>query len=126
MATTTNIGLPLTGTSSADTGMLFSAWRQLINGEGSTSGFNKIDAAIGNIQKLEKLLIPEIPNTTQTVNFENGVVSSIVHKEGNTTVRTDTFVITDAQVTETRTLSTGEVLTVTTNLTTLVTTIALS
>lgn len=126
MATTTNIGLPLTGTSSADTGMLFSAWRQLINGEGSNSGFNKIDAAIGNIQKLEKLLIPEIPNTTQTVNFENGVVSSIVHKEGNTTVRTDTFVITDAQVTETRTLSTGEVLTVTTNLTTLVTTIALS
>lgn len=126
MATTTNIGLPLTGTSSADTGMLFSAWRQLINGEGSNSGFNKIDAAIGSIQKLEKLLIPEIPNTTQTVNFENGVVSSIVHKEGNTTVRTDTFVITDAQVTETRTLSTGEVLTVTTNLTTLVTTIALS
>ncbi len=50
MATTTNIGLPLTGTSSADTGMLFSAWRQLINGEGSTSGFNKIDAAIGALQ----------------------------------------------------------------------------
>ena len=126
MAQTTYLGLPLTGTASADTSLLFSAWRQLINGEGSTSGFNKIDAAIGDIQKRNKLLLAEIPGTTQTVNFTNGVVSSIVHKEGNTTVRTDTFTITDSQVTETRTLSTGEVLTVTTNLTTLVTTIALA
>mgnify|MGYP003571245746 CR=1 FL=1 len=50
-STTTNLGLPLTGTSSGDTGMLFSAWRQLINGEGSSSGFNMIDAAIGALQE---------------------------------------------------------------------------
>lgn len=49
MAQTTNLGLPLTGTSSSDTSMFFSVWRQLINGESATSGFNKIDTAIGTL-----------------------------------------------------------------------------
>lgn len=50
MAQTTNLGLPLTGTSASDVSMLFSAWRQLINGEGASSALNKIDAAIGLLQ----------------------------------------------------------------------------
>lgn len=49
MSQTTNLGLPLTGTSSSDTSMLFLVWRQLINGEDATSGFNKIDKAIGDL-----------------------------------------------------------------------------
>lgn len=50
MSKTKNLGLTLTGTSATDTAMLFSAWRQLINGEGATSAMNIIDAAIGALQ----------------------------------------------------------------------------
>ena len=47
--TTTNLGLPLTGTGEADKAMLFSTWRQLINGEGADSAFQKIDKKFGEL-----------------------------------------------------------------------------
>ena len=64
-----------------------------------------------------------IPDTTQTIAFDaSGNVSSITHKDGsNNTVRTDAFTFSGNTITEVRTLSTGESLTIVTNTDTLVT-----
>ena len=66
-----------------------------------------------------------IAGTTQTIAFDSaGNVQSITHKDGSdNTVRTDVFTFAANSITETRTLSTGESLTIVTNLTTLETTI---
>ena len=69
----------------------------------------------------------ELPGTTQEITFgSDGKVQSILHKNGNTTIRTDAFTFNDAVVTETRTLSTGESLTIATNRNTKVTTVTYS
>ena len=66
-----------------------------------------------------------IPGTTQTVNFDsNGKPTSVVHTSGNDIIRTDSFVWSTDSVTETRTLADGRYIVLTTNLTTLVTTIS--
>lgn len=65
----------------------------------------------------------EIPDTTQTYTFSGGSVTQVLHASGGTTVRTDVFTYGADSITETRTLSTGESLTITTNLTTLTTTV---
>ena len=66
-----------------------------------------------------------IPGTTQTVNFDsNGKPASVVHTSGNDIIRTDSFVWSTDSVTETRTLADGRYIILTTNLTTLVTTIS--
>ena len=70
-----------------------------------------------------KLLCDEIPNTVQEYTFTGGAVSQVAHKSGSAVVRTDAFIFTDEAVTETRTLNTGEALTIVTNLTTLETTV---
>ena len=74
------------------------------------------------------LLWDEIPNTTQAYTFdqETNKLTTIVHTLNNVAVRTDTFTYGTNTITETRTLNTGEVLTIVTNLTTLETTITLS
>lgn len=69
----------------------------------------------------------EIPDTVQAISFDSaGNVSSITHTSGNTTVRTDAFTFGTNTITEVRTLSTGETLTIVTNTTTLQTTITYS
>lgn len=71
-----------------------------------------------------KLLAAEVPNTTQQYTFgDDGVISKVEHKSGNTALRTDTFTFTDTTATEVRTLSSGETLTIVTNLETLETTV---
>ena len=66
-----------------------------------------------------------IPGTTQTVVFDNnGKPASITHSANGSTVRTDTFVWETGTVTETRTLADGTYITITTNLTTLATTVS--
>lgn len=66
----------------------------------------------------------ELPGTTQTITFgADGNVQSIVHKSGNTAIRTDAFTFGANTITETRTLNTGESLTIATNLSTLETTV---
>ncbi len=85
------------------------------------------NTAAANEEKFVKLHSAEIDNTTQTIVFDSdGNVSQILHKSGNTTIRTDAFTITDTTITETRTLNTGEVLTITTTLATLATTVTLT
>lgn len=75
--------------------------------------------AIDNLLQVENIF-----GTTQSITFDSaGNVQSITHKDGsNNTVRTDVFTFAANSVTETRTLSTGESLTIVTNLTTLETT----
>lgn len=53
-----------------------------------------------------------IQGTTQYPTFTNGQITQILHKDsGGNTVRTDTFTYTSTLITETRTLSTSETLT---------------
>jgi len=73
-----------------------------------------------------KLLPDDIPNTVQTYEFQGGSVSKVLHKSEGVAVRTDVFAYGTDTITETRTLSTGEKLTITTNLTTLETTVTQS
>jgi len=73
--------------------------------------------------KYQKLLGDNIPDTTQTFTFTDGAVSQILHKSGNTTVRTDAFTYAASSITEQRTLNTGEKMTIVTNLETLQTTV---
>lgn len=75
--------------------------------------------AIDNLLQVENIF-----GTTQSIVFDSaGNVQSITHKDGNNnTVRTDAFTFAANSITETRTLSTGESLTIVTNLTTLETT----
>lgn len=73
----------------------------------------------------ERLLhYEEIDNTTQAITFDaGGNVSEIVHSQNGSAVRTDTFTFGESTITEKRTLSTGESLTIVTNLETLSTTV---
>lgn len=64
-----------------------------------------------------------VPGTTQTISFDSvGNVSQIVHSANGVAVRTDVFTFGADTITEVRTLSTGESLTIVTNTDTLVTT----
>ena len=78
---------------------------------------------VGNLKSAMNLLHDEIPTTVQTYVFTDGSVSQVLHKSGNTTVRTDTFTYATNTITEVRTLNTGESLTIETNLQTLETTV---
>lgn len=70
-----------------------------------------------------KLYCDEIPNTVQEFVFEDGIIKEIQHKHNNVVVRQDVYTFNDASIVEKRTLSTGESLTITVDLTTLETTI---
>lgn len=66
------------------------------------------------------LLCSEIPNTIQTITFDSkGNVSGIVHMRSNETIREDTFTFGSGEIVEERKLSTGECLTITTDITSL-------
>lgn len=73
------------------------------------------------------LLLDDIPDTVQTLQRnEAGKVSGIVHTStasGGGVVRTDSYVFSDSAVVETRTLASGESLTITVNKATKVTTL---
>lgn len=72
----------------------------------------------------EKLLQDNIKNTRQVVQYTAGVVTGVQHISlDNTVIRTDTFNTTSNPMVETRVLNTGERLTISTDLTTLTSTI---
>lgn len=69
--------------------------------------------------------VDSIPDTVQSVTYgSDGKPSAIIHARSGVPVRTDTFVWGADTVTETRTLAGGRYITMTTNLTTLVTTVS--
>lgn len=73
------------------------------------------------------LLNEVIPDTVQSIAFDSaGNVSTITHVRSNTAIRTDAFTYGTGTITEVRTLSTGENLTLVTDTTTLQTTVTYS
>jgi hypothetical protein len=80
---------------------------------------NDLAGYVDNSDILAKLLHDNIPDTVQSYTFTDGTVSMIEHKNGNNTIRTDTFVYGESSITETRILQTGQSLTIVTNLETL-------
>ena len=83
-----------------------------------------LSVAIENTSFMKRYLLEleQIPGTVQSITFNNGDIQNIRHRQGGATVRTDTFTFTETTVTELRRLSTGETLTIETNLNTLQTT----
>lgn len=77
------------------------------------------------LEILDKLRAEDIPDTVQSITFDNvtGNVSQVTHTANNVAVRTDVFTFGTGTITEVRTLSTGQSLTIVTNTTTLATTI---
>ena len=73
----------------------------------------------------EKLLDEMVPDTTQAIAFDQttGNVQSITHSSNGVAVRTDVYTFGTNTITEVRTLSTGQSLTIVTNTETLATTI---
>ena len=90
---------------------------------GAFADAKTVGDALGELDETEKLYMANIPDTTQTITLTNGMLSQILHKSGNTTVRTDTFAYGSGSFTETRTLGTGASLTIVTDLSTFVTTV---
>ena len=90
--------------------------------DANDAGVEENGTAIANLrtdltldQKYQKLLCDDIPNTVQTYIFDDGDISQVLHKSGNTTVRTDAYTFTESATTEVRTLDTGEKLTIVTD-----------
>lgn len=96
-------------------------WTQVVLG----GEVEDLKSALAEDDVLFKLHAEEIDGTTQTVVYENGQIKRILHKYSNNDqlVRTDAYTFGDTQIVETRTLATGDTMTITTNLSTLQTTV---
>ena len=85
--------------------------------------FETLQSAVEDNDKLTLLQDEDIPDTTKEIVFDqNGEIRQIIHKQGAVNLRTDVFIFGQNTITEDRTLSTGEKLTIVTNTETLVTT----
>lgn len=93
-------------------------------GEVSQADFEQYKQSVQSEFDKTDLLKEEIFGTTHEINFNSaGQVSSIVHKKGSATYRTDTFTYGTNTITEARTITAIGTLTIVTNLTTLATTV---
>lgn len=100
-----------------DGGMSYKVGNNLASKMGS--GLSDLDIQ----SKYTILLNDEVPNTTQEYTFSNGRVSQVTHSRNSAAVRTDVFTYGASTITEVRTLSSGETLTLVTELDTLETTV---
>ena len=80
----------------------------------TTAEKNKL-AALDDANK-QALVADVIPGTTQTLVYDGSDIVGILHKVGQTVRRTDTYTQTDTTFAEVRTLSTGQTLTIATDL----------
>ena len=97
---------------------------KLVNLDGLKAVYDKVDGDLGDLKSASTLQAENVPDTVQSITFDSaGNIQSITHMRGNVAVRTDVFTFTDTAVTEVRTLSTGESLTIVTNTDTLQTTV---
>jgi len=92
-------------------------------GAALTANYTELTEEVSELNERLLLLDDNVPNTVQTYTFTNGSVFKVEHKNGNTIIRSDIFTYGATTITETRTLNTGAVLTIVTNLTTLETTV---
>ena len=88
-----------------------------------TSTWNAWVSTTGDLSRKSMLLSDDVPNTTQSYTFTDGKVSQVTHSRNSVAIRTDVFTYGTGTITEVRTLSTGESLTIVTDLTTLETTV---
>lgn len=87
------------------------------------SDYSELTEDVNSLMSAFTLQEENVPGTTQTISFDSvGNVSQIVHSANGVAVRTDVFTFGADTITEVRTLSTGESLTIVTNTDTLVTT----
>lgn len=107
----------LTGTPTAPTAPAGTSSTQI-----ATTAY--VDAAEAVTTDKLYLLADEVPDTVQTYTFVDGSVSQVLHTRNNDAIRTDVFAYTATAITETRTLNTGAVLTIVTDLDTLETTVS--
>lgn len=79
-----------------------------------------------NIESVQSMLLNDsIPNTTQGVEYnDDGDISKVIHTRDEVVIRTDVILWGNNEVTETRTLHTGDSITITTNLQTLETVVS--
>ena len=76
---------------------------------------------------IEKLRAEVIPDTVQAITYDaSGNISQVTHSSGATVVRTDAFTFGTGTITEVRTLSTGQIMTLVTNTETLQTAVTYS
>ena len=86
--------------------------------------YTELTEEVGSLKSASTLQAENIPDTVQTITFDSeGNVQTITHTRDNVAVRTDAFTFAESTITEVRTLSTGESLTIVTNTTTLQTTV---
>ena len=86
--------------------------------------YSAMSADVADLKSASTLQAENIPDTVQTITFDSeGNVQMITHTRDNVAVRTDAFTFAESTITEVRTLSTGESLTIVTNTTTLQTTV---
>ena len=90
-----------------------------------TTARNGLQDSNTHLTKID-LLQNDIPDTVQNYTFSGGSVSQVTHVRNNDVIRTDNFTYGTGIITETRTLYTGESMTIVTNLTTLETTVTYS
>ena len=88
-----------------------------------TSTWNAWVSTTGDLSRKSMLLSDDVPNTTQSYTFTDGKVSQVTHSRNSVAIRTDVFTYGTGTITEVLTLSTGESLTIVTDLTTLETTV---
>lgn len=111
--------------------MAYDGTVQLIAGITQKNGgnFPLVDATAVRIDDTMRLgvvleLFQDTINDTRQVIVKTGdTITGIQHIRGNTVIRTDTFALSGYPMVETRTLNTGERLTISTDLTTLTSTI---
>lgn len=83
-----------------------------------------VQKEVVDLKSATDLLTDNIPDTVQSIAFDStGNVQTITHTRNNLAVRTDAFIFGTGTITEVRTLSTGETLTIVTNTETLETTV---
>jgi hypothetical protein len=86
--------------------------------------YSELSDDVDQLKNVLMLQEETIPDTVQAITFDSaGNVSAITHTANNVAVRTDAFTFGTDTITEVRTLSTGESLTIVTNTTTLQTTV---
>ena len=85
---------------------------------------NTVQKEVVDLKSAFTLQAENVPDTVQSITFDNaGNVAQITHTRNSVAIRTDVFTFAENTITEVRTLSTGESLTIVTDTDTLQTTV---
>ena len=120
---TNNIRVQYTVDTSMDNAKYYKEQAEAV-AESIPEDYSELSDDVDQLKNALMLQEETIPDTVQTITFDSaGNVSAITHTANNVAVRTDAFTFGTDTITEVRTLSTGESLTIVTNTITLQTTV---